>query len=159
MVYWIFGTNTSCPSKAILKGNFEPNSGHKQTKLLTRSPYSVFGKWKWTVKAKSASLFRNTPILTFKLCKTGLWLAQKNTWFSKTKVILFFENLASNTMHRTQMIMFWRRYNDLFTRCLNVSLIYIQFHHRWPKRNMGHLWHNMRAVSYTHLTLPTSDLV
>ena len=30
--------------------------------------------------------------------------------------------------HRTQMMTFWRRYNDLFTRCLNFSLIYIQFH-------------------------------
>ena len=26
------------------KWNFEHNSDHKQTKLLTRSPYSVFGK-------------------------------------------------------------------------------------------------------------------
>ena len=77
-------------------------------------------------------------------CKTDLWLAQKNTWFSKPKVILFFENLS--TTMGTQMMMFWRRCNDLFTRCQNFfSLIYIQFHHRWPKRNMGHLWHNMRV--------------
>ena len=27
----------------------------------------IFGKWKWIVKAKSVSLFRNTPTLTLKL--------------------------------------------------------------------------------------------
>ena len=45
----------------------EHNSGQKQTKLFTKSRYSVFSKWKWIVKAKSVSLFGNTPTLTLKL--------------------------------------------------------------------------------------------
>ena len=39
----------------------------QNTSEKTKSPYYVFGKWKWIVKAKSVSLFRNTPILTCKL--------------------------------------------------------------------------------------------
>ena len=40
----IFWNKHFMPLPGDAKGNFEHNSGHKQTKLLTRSPYSVFGK-------------------------------------------------------------------------------------------------------------------
>ena len=64
-------------------GIFEHNSGHKQTKLLTRSPYSVFGK-----------LFRrNTPTLTLKLMSNGPLMDTTNTCFKKTRVTFFFETL------------------------------------------------------------------
>ena len=49
------------------KWHFEHNSRHKQTKLLSWRPYSVFGRWKWIVKAKSVWLFRITLTLTVQL--------------------------------------------------------------------------------------------
>ena len=59
------------------KWNIEHNSCHKQTKLLTWSPYSVFGKWKWIVKAKSVLLFRITTTLTVQLLLIGFWWNKK----------------------------------------------------------------------------------
>ena len=41
--------------------------------------------------------------------------------------MIFFLWKPSNH-HGTQMMMFWPRYNDLCTRGLNFSLVYIQFH-------------------------------
>ena len=94
--------------------------------IVERSPYSVFGKWKWIVKAKSVSLFRNTPTLTLKLIENGLLVSPTNTWFSKTRVIFFLWKPINR--HRTQKMAFWPRYNDLFTKCLTFSLIYFQIH-------------------------------
>ena len=66
-------------------------------------------------------------LLPYNWSKTGLWLAQqthdvaKQRWFFSLKTY-------SSTHHKTQMMMFWPRYNDLFTTCWIFSLIYIQFH-------------------------------
>ena len=125
MVYWIFGTNTSCPSKAMQNGILsiiqainKPNCWREALILHLVSENELS-------KPNQFLCLEIHLFLPLNWCETGLWLAQK-TWFSKTKVILFFENLA--TTMGTQMMMFWHRYNDLFTRCLNFSLIYIQFH-------------------------------
>ena len=98
----------SMPLLGHAKWNFEHNSCHKQTKLLAWSPYSIFVKWKWIVKAKSVSFLRNALILTLQFLLKGRWLAQQTPWFSQTGVSVFFENLVPISQHK-----WWKPYLDI----------------------------------------------
>ena len=145
MVYWIFETNTSRRSQVMENGILsiiqvinKPNFWQEALILYLVSENELS-------KPNQFHCLEIHRFLPLNWCKTGLWLAQKTHDLAKQRWFnLFFENLPT-TMRTPWMTMFWRRYNDLFTRCLNFSLIHIQFHHRWPKHNMGHLWHNIRV--------------
>ena len=118
MVYWIFGTNTSCPSKAMQNGILsliqainKPNCWQEALILYLVSENEL----------SKPNQFRCLEIHRFlpeNWSKTGLWLAQKTLDFAKQR---WFYSLKSSNQHRTQMMMFWRRHNDPFTRCFNFS--------------------------------------
>ena len=125
MVYWIFGTNTSCPSRAmqnetlsIIQAINKPNCWQEALILYLVSENEL----------SKPNQFRCLEIhrfLPLNWSKTGLWLAQKTRDFANKGDFLLWKR---SNHHRTQMMIFWRRYNDIFTRCLNFSLIYSQFH-------------------------------
>ena len=148
MVYWIFGTNNSCPPNAMQNGILsiiqvinKPNCWQEGLILYLVSENELS-------KSNQYCCLEIYRFLPLNCCKTGLWLAQKthDRDLAKQRWLIFILWKPGNH-HRTQMIMFWRRYSELFTRCLNFSSIYIQFHRRWPKRNMGHLWRNTRVCT------------
>ena len=124
MVYWIFGTNTSCPSKAMQNGILsliqainKPNCWQEALILYLVSENELS-------KPNQFHCLEIHRFLPLNWCKTGLWLAQKtHDLANKGDFILW----KPSNYHETQM-MFWYTYYNLFTRCLNFSLIYIQFH-------------------------------
>ena len=96
MVYWIFGTNTSCPSKAMQNGILsiiqainKPNCWQEAliVYLVSENELSMPNQF------RCLEIHRFFPL---NWSKTGI----KNTWFSKTKVILFFENLVTTIEHK-----------------------------------------------------------
>ena len=103
MVYWIFGTNTSCPSQAmgneilsIIHAINKPNCWHEALILYLVSEH----KW---LKPNQFRCLLTHRLLPHNWSKTGLWLdliSTTNTWFSKTKVIFFFENLVPIMEHK-----------------------------------------------------------
>ena len=130
MVYWNFGTNTSCPSKtmqngilSLIQATNKPNCWQEALILYLVSENEL----------PEPNQFRCLEIHRFlpqNWSKTGLWLAQKTHNLAKQR--WFYSLKTYSNHHRTQMMMFWCTYNNLLTRCLNFSLIYSQFHVIFP---------------------------
>ena len=125
MVYWIFGTNTSCPSKAMQNGILsiiqainKPNCWQEALILYLVSENEL-------PKPNQFCCLEIHRLLPKSWPKTGLWLAQQTHDLAKQGWFFLWK---PSSHHRTQKMMIWPRYNDLLARCLNFSLILSQFH-------------------------------
>ena len=125
MVYWIFGTNTSCPFKAmqsgilsIIQATNKPNCWQEALNLHLVSENELLKPNQF----RCLEIHRLLPLHWF---KTGLWLAKQTHNLAKQGWFFLWK---PSPHQRAQMMMFWPIYFDLFTGCLNFSLIYIQFH-------------------------------
>ena len=125
MVYWIFGTNTSCPSKAMQNGILSIIQAINKPNCWQEALIMYLVSENELSKPNQFRCLEIHRFLTLNWSKTGLWLAQKTHDLQNQGDLILWKPINH---HRTQMMMFWRRYNDLFTRCLNFSLIYIHFH-------------------------------
>ena len=91
----VFLTYTSCSSKAVQNGILsiiqdinKPNCWKEALIMYLVSDNELS-------KPNQFRCWEIHRFLPLNWSKTGFWLAQKNTWFCKTKVILFFENLVA----------------------------------------------------------------
>ena len=125
MVYWISGTNTSCPSTAMQNGILSIIQAINKPNCWQEARIMYLVSENELSKRNQFRCLEIPRFLPVNWSKTGLWLAQKTHDFAKQSDFILWK---PSNHHRTEMMMFRRRYNDLFTRYLNFSSIYIQFH-------------------------------
>ena len=124
MVYWIFGTNTSCPSKAMQNGILsiiqvinKPNCWQEALILYLGNENEL----------SKPNQFRCLEIhrrfLPLDSSKTGVWLAQKTYDLANKGDFIVWKPSNHHGNTNDHVLKWW-----CFTRCLNFSLIYIQFH-------------------------------